>query len=235
MLPLLLLLSLQPVPPPDFEPLYRQALAERERKLGPTASLTLQSKRDLALYLAARGQYSAAAPFVEPALATAATPEAATVLHNWAVALEESDSALAERLYRQALLLRAKALPALDVELATTRLNLAGLLLAKANPAATPLARLALAAFEKQLGPNDTRTGAACGILGALRAIQGDVPGAEQFFRRALAIAEHAHGPQAPETASALENLADLLAQTGRELAARPLLQRAQQIRSRPR
>ena len=55
------------------------------------------------------------------------------------------------------------------------------------------------------------------------------------MFRRALAIAEKAHGPNADETASALENLADLLEQTGRESAARPLLDRAQKIRARTR
>ena len=78
----------------------------------------------------------------------------------------------------------------------------------------------------------DARTGAACGTLGAALATRGDIAEAERMFRRALAIAEKAHGPKAPETASALENLADLLAQTGRELAARPLLDRAQKIRA---
>ena len=52
------------------------------------------------------------------------------------------------------------------------------------------------------------------------------------MFRRALTVAEKAHGPNAIETAGALENLADVLAQTGRELAARPLLERAQKIRA---
>ena len=78
----------------------------------------------------------------------------------------------------------------------------------------------------------DARTGAACGVLGASLAIRGDVAGAERLFRRALAIAEKAHGPETPQTASALENLADLLAQTGRESAARPLLERAEKIRT---
>jgi len=50
--------------------------------------------------------------------------------------------------------------------------------------------------------------------------------------RCALAVAEKAHGPKSLQTAGALENLADLLAQAGRELAARPLLDRAEKIRA---
>src|SRR5206468_3372589 len=127
---------------------------------------------------------------------------------------------------------REKRLPAVDVELATTRLNLAALALGHDATESLKLARAALAAFEKKLGSMDARTGAACGTLGAALATQGDVAEAERMFRRALVVAEKAHGPMTPETASALENLADLLAQTGRELAARPLLDRAQKIRA---
>lgn len=232
-LSLILTLALQSTPsPPDFEPLYRQALEQRQRTLGPDAPKTVESARDLALYLASRGDYARATPYLPQVLATAGTLEAATVLHNWAVTLEERDPALAERLYRRALGLRARHLPALDVELAVTRLNLAGLLLARGDTEARQHAAPALAALEKQLGPMDARTGAASGIMGALLAIGGDIPGAERLFRRALTVAEKAHGSSAPETAAALENLADLLAQTGRELAASPLLQRAKQIRA---
>lgn len=217
---------------PDFEPLYRQALEQREQTLGKDAAKTHESARDLALYLAGRGEYTAAAPYIEQALAMANTAEAATVLHNWAVALEERDPAQGERMYRKALGIREKTLPVADVELATTRLNLAGLVLGRDPSEALKLARAALAVFEKKLGPMDARTGAACGTLGAALATRGDVVEAERMFRRALAVAEKAHGPKAHETAGALENLADLLGQTGRELAARPLLDRAQKIRA---
>ena len=224
--------SAPPAQQPDFEPLYRQALEQRERALGKEAAKTVESARDLALYLAGRGEYEKAAPFLPQALATAGTPAQATVLHNWAVTLGPED---AERLYRKALAIRQKSLPPLDVELATTRLNLAELVLDRDATEAAQLTRAALAAFEKKLGPTDARTGAACGTLGAALATQGDVPGAERMFRRALSIAEKAHGANASETASALENLADLLSQTGRELAARPLSNRAQKIRARAR
>lgn len=217
---------------PDFEYLYRQALEQREQALGKDAHKTRESARDLGLYLAGRGEYARAEAYREEAAALADTPAAATVLHNWAVWLEERDPAQAEQLYRKVLSIRVKTLPALDVELATTRLNLAALVLARGEAEAGKLASAALGVFEKKLPPMDERTGAACGVLGASVAMRGDVAGAERLFRRALTIAEKAHGPQSPQTASALENLADLLAQTGRASAARPLLERAEKIRT---
>jgi tetratricopeptide (TPR) repeat protein len=220
---------------PDFEPLYRQALAQRELTLGKDDLKTRQSARDLGLYLASRGDYANAALYMEDALRLADTPSDATALHNWAVAVEDRNAANAERLYRKALAVRERALPPTDVELAATRLNLAALVLTRDPGETLKLARSALLAFEKQLGPAHERAGVACGTLGAALAIRGNVVEAERMFRRALAIAEKAHGPTGTQTAAALENLGDLLEQTGRASAARPLLDRAQRIRSRSR
>lgn len=209
----------------DFEPLYRQALEQRELQLGKSAVKTVESARDLGLYLAARGEVVRAAPYLNAVLAVSSTLESATVLHNWGVAVD--DPATAEKLYRKALEIRVKGLTAGDVDLATTRLNLAELLMRRGDHgAAAPLAFAALGAFEKR--PFDVRTGMACGLAGALLATRGDVAGAERMFRRALAIAEKSNG----DVASALENLADLLSQTGRESAARQLLDRAGKIRA---
>lgn len=224
--------ALAAAPQPDFEYLYRQALEQRERTLGKDHAKTRESARDLGLYLAARGAYGRAEAYLESAIELADDDRAATALHNWAVTVEERDARLAERMYRKALEIRGKTLHSLDVELATTRLNLASLLISRGEAEAGQLASAALTAFEKKLGPMDVRAGSACGVLGAALATKGDVYSAERMFRRALMIAEKAHGPNAIQTASALENLADLLAQTGRELAARPLLHRAQKIRA---
>lgn len=220
---------------PDFTELYRKAYEDRLRARHPR---TEESAVDLALYLVRRGEYEQAAPFFELVLADGRlrmdAPSAdATVLHNWAAGIEQRTPGKAERLYRRALAIREKLLPGGDIELATTRLNLAGLLIARADgKGAEPLARSALAALERSPSTNEGRTGAACGTLGAALAIRGDVTGAERYFRRALAIAERAHGSQSEETASALENLADLLSQSGRGAAARPLLDRAKRIRA---
>ena len=145
-------------------------------------------------------------------------------MSDWAVALEERDPESAVKLYREALAIRERELAPLNADLATTRMNLAGLLLADGGKQAEALARQALTAFEKTLGPRHERTGVACGTLGAAVATRGDIVLAERLFRRALSI---------KETPEALENLADLLAQTGREAAARPLLERAEAIRAK--
>jgi tetratricopeptide (TPR) repeat protein len=212
----------------DFTELYRKAYEDRLRAKHPK---TEESAVDLALYLAGRGEFGQAAPFFELALAS---PDAdATVLHNWGAGIEQQAPEQAERLYRRALAIREKTLPGGDAELAATRLNLAGLLVARGDgKGAEPLARSALAALERSPRPDNGRIGIACGTLGAALAIRGDVVGAERYFRRALTIAGKAHGPRSEETASALENLADLLTQTGREAAARPLLDRAKRIRA---
>ena len=217
----------------DFEHLYRQALEQRERTLGVRALKTRESARDLGLYLATKGEYAKAGTYADAAIELADSTAGATALHNWAVTLEERDPAVAERMYRKVHEIRVKALPPTDVELATTRLNIATLALARGEAEESRgLASLALAVFDKKLGATDARTGAACGVLGAALATKGDIRRAEQLFRRALTIAEKAHGPKAPQTASALENLADLLEQTGRESAAGPLLDRAKKIRA---
>jgi hypothetical protein len=214
----------------DFTDLYRQAYEERAASLGAKHPKTVESAVDLAQYLAGRAEYTAAAPFL-PLVLASPNPDA-TVLHNWAVAIEQESPREAEQLYHRALAIRAKSDPS-SLDLAMTRLNLAGLLVARGDAAAAPLARSALAAFQKSLGSMHALTGLACGTLGAALAIQGDVAGAENQFRRSLLIAEKVNGPASRETANALENLADLLEQTGRKSAARPLRERAHAIRSR--
>ena len=230
-----LTLTLAAAQQPDFEHLYREALEQRERTLGKDSPKTRESERDLALYLATRGDYARATPHLQAAIELADTPAGATALHNWAVTLEDNNPAVAEKMYRKALAIRAKVLPVSDVETASTRLNLASLLVADKTAEAAQLASTALAVFETKLGPTHERAGAACGVLGAARAVEGNVPAAERLFRRALAIAEKAHGPDSHHTADALENLADLLTQTGRQSAASPLLDRAKNIRLRTR
>jgi tetratricopeptide (TPR) repeat protein len=205
-----ILLALFPAQP-DFSHLYREAYRQRAAINHPK---TAESAADLGLYLASRGNYAEAGPLLPHVLSSSA-PDAG-VLHNWAVHLEEINAGMAEQLYRRALGIRGKALAATDPELATTRLNLANLILQSHTAEAETLARASLVAFVKSLGPMHARTGAATGTLAAALAIKGDVAGAERYFRRALAIVEKAHGPKSPETAAARENLADLLDQTGR-------------------
>ena len=56
---------------------------------------------------------------------------------------------------------------------------------------------------------------------------KGDYAAAEPLYRRALAIAEKTLGPDHPNTAMSLDNLAGLLASKGDYAAAEPLYRRA--------
>lgn len=60
----------------------------------------------------------------------------------------------------------------------------------------------------------------------------GDAPDeAEALLKRALGIAEKAHGPDHPDVASALHGLGEVAAAGGRTLEARTFLERALEIR----
>jgi hypothetical protein len=62
---------------------------------------------------------------------------------------------------------------------------------------------------------------------------QGDLAGARQLHERALAIREKALGPDHPDTAISLGNLAVLLQAQGDLAGARPLHERALAIREK--
>ncbi len=57
--------------------------------------------------------------------------------------------------------------------------------------------------------------------------LQGDLAGARPLYQRALAITEKALGPEHPDTAASLNNLASLLRDQGVLAGARPLVERA--------
>jgi len=69
----------------------------------------------------------------------------------------------------------------------------------------------------------------ASNLADVLRA-KKDYPAARRLYERALAIDEKVHGPNHPEIAVDLRNLAGLLESMGRRDEARPLLERAQRI-----
>ncbi len=68
--------------------------------------------------------------------------------------------------------------------------------------------------------------------LGALYQSQGEYTQAEPLFERSLAILEKALGPDHPNVATSLENLADLYRATKRGSEAEALEQRAAKIRA---
>jgi CHAT domain-containing protein/Tfp pilus assembly protein PilF len=92
---------------------------------------------------------------------------------------------------------------------------------------AIPLAKLALAMWEKLLGKDHPDVAASLNNLAVLYRNQGKYAEAEPLFQRALAIWEKALGKDHPDVASVLNNLAGLYRNQGKYAQAEPLFQRS--------
>jgi len=68
-------------------------------------------------------------------------------------------------------------------------------------------------------------------ILGGLELKRGKLPEAEFLFRRQLAGVQKVHGAEKRETASVLDNLADVLEKAGKPAEAASLREEAKRIR----
>jgi tetratricopeptide (TPR) repeat protein len=216
-------------------PLIQDALAIREKVLGPEHPDTAESLTGLAAVLQAQGDRAAARPLFERALAINEKalgpehPHTATSLGNLASLLSrQGDLARARPLLERALAICEGALGPEHPHTATKLLNLGCLLQQQGDFArALPLLERGLAILEKALGPDHPDTAASLDSLALLLRDQGDFAGARPLFERALAIFEKTLGPEHPNTAESLNNLARLLQDQGDLLAARPLFERA--------
>ena len=216
-------------------PLYRQVLAERERRTGSESADSAISLNDIAKTLARLGQYDAALTFYQRALAIAERvlgAEHATTgirLNN----LAQHYGAMGQYARAEPLLLRAlrvveKTQGAAHPDTATALNNLAALYQAMGLYAkAEPLLLRALAIDEKTQGPDHPDTGDSLNNLAALYQSMGQYAKAEPLLVRALAIAEKAHGPDHPEISIRLNNLAGLYQAMGLYARAEPLYLRA--------
>jgi tetratricopeptide (TPR) repeat protein len=217
------------------EPLYRRALAIREKVLGVQHPSTATSLNNLAALLYYKGDYDGAEPLYRRALAIrekvlgAQHPDTANSLNNLAELLRnKGDYDSAEPLYRRALAIKEKVLGAQHPNTATSLNNLALLLENKGDyDGAEPLYRRALAIREKVLGAQHPDTAKSLNNLAGLLEDKGDYNGAEPLYRRALAIHEKVLGAQHPLTAISLDNLASLLSNKGDYGGAKPLYRRA--------
>jgi tetratricopeptide (TPR) repeat protein len=217
------------------EPLFRRALAIREKALGPEHPHTASSLNNLAELLRFQGKPEEAEPLYRRALAIYEKalgpehPDTATGLNNLAELLRDQGKlSEAEPLYRRALAIREEALGPEHPSTAASLNNLALLLDAQGKPEeAEPLYRRALAMFEKALGPEHPDTATSMNNLASLLEDQEKPKEAELLYRRALAIREKALGPEHPDTANSLNNLALLLAAQGRLAEAEPLYRRS--------
>jgi tetratricopeptide (TPR) repeat protein len=221
------------------EPMYRRALAIREREMGDEQPQTATSLNDLAGLLQDQGNYAEAEPLYRRALAIRERalgtehPDTATSLSDLGVLLDDrGDYAGAETLHLRALAICEKTLGAEHRDTATSLNNLATLLWAKGDYAgAEQLFRRALTIREKVLGPEHPDTAATINDLAWLLRDQGDYVESEALLRRAIAVWEHALGPEHPHTAVSLNNLALVVLAQGDCVEAEALLRRALAIR----
>jgi tetratricopeptide (TPR) repeat protein len=190
---------------------------------------------ELAHHLRAIGDYRAARPYFERALAIRAKqlglehPDTAQSLSSLA-GLLQAQGALAEArpLYERALSILEKQLGPEHPDTALSLNNLALLLKDQgALGEARPLYERALAIYEKQFGPEHPLTTRSLNNLAALLQAQGELSEARLLFERTLAIREKQLGPEHPLLAASLNNLAALLQAQGELSGARPLYERA--------
>ena len=222
----------------EAESIHKQALAIREKTLGPGHPHVAQSLRNLAEVYRAQGRYTEAEALSKRALAI---KEKARWRARASVqgGLWETYMAAGVKAYQQgnypeaekqlgAALKEAEGFGPQDPRLATSLNNLAELYRAQGRYAeAEPLHQRALAIREKALGPEHPAVGVSLSNLAALYSGQGKYADAEPLYKRSLAILEKALGSEHPRVATSLNNLALLYGAQGRYGEAEPLYKRA--------
>jgi tetratricopeptide (TPR) repeat protein len=143
----------------------------------------------------------------------------------------QGDSAGALELQKEALAIREKALGPNHPDVAVNLNSLAALYGSRDDYAsAEPLLQRALAIREQALGADDRYTGQSLNNLALLYAAEGRYADAEPLYQRAVRIFEQ-HTANT-ELATALENYAALLDETGRTNEAAQMETRARTIRA---
>ncbi|MCP4360981.1 MAG: tetratricopeptide repeat protein [Chloroflexi bacterium] len=192
-------------------------------------------------YLQQYGDYAAARPFYERALAIDEKtlgpdhPHTATSLNNLGLLLDSmGEYGEAWPFYERALTIREKQLGTDHPDTANSLNNLGELLrMMGAYKEARPFYERALAIREKQLGPDHPDTATSLNNLGLLLQTMGEYGEARPFYERALAIWEKQLGPDHPDTATSLNNLALLSYHEGDMQEAARLMRRALAIREK--
>ena len=193
------------------------------------------SLNNLAALLDSQGDYAAARPLYEQALAINKEvlgerhPDYASSLNNLAGLLKsQGDYAAARPLLEQALAIRKEVLGEHHPDYATSLNNLAYLLYAQGDyAAARPLFEKALAINKEVLGEHHPDYATSLNNLAGLLKSQGDYAAARPLFEKALAINKEVLGERHPDYASSLSNLGFLLWALRDYAAAAPLLKQA--------
>ena len=219
-------------------PLVKQALALREKTLGPESPYTAQSVNDLALLYDEMADYARAEPLYLRALKIyekTRGPEqedVATILNNLALLYHNTGRyTKAEPLFERSLQIRQKVAGPEHPSTAATLNNLGLLCHEMGNyPKAESYYQRALKIYEKARGAEPKEIAATVNNLAQLYFNLGNYAKAEPLYQRALMMFEKSIGPEQPRTAVALGNLARLYTTIGDFAKAEPLYQRALKI-----
>ncbi|KAJ1337372.1 protein O-GlcNAc transferase [Microdochium nivale] len=219
----------------EAEAMYQQALAGKEKAVGPDHTDTLRTVNNLGNVYKYQGRlaeaeamYQRALAGCEKALGPDHTNTLMTVNNLGILYADQGRLAEAEAMYQRALAGCEKALGPDHTDTLSTVYNL-GILYADQGRLAEAEAmyQRALAGCEKALGPDHTDTLSTVYNLGILYADQGRLAEAEAMYQRALAGCEKALGPDHTDTLSTVYNLGILYADQGRLAEAEAMYQRA--------
>jgi tetratricopeptide (TPR) repeat protein/CHAT domain-containing protein len=219
----------------EAEPLYKRALALREKAFGPDHPEVGQALNNLAELYRAQGRFAEAEPLYKRALAIDEKalgpnhPDVGTDLNNVALLYDaQGRFADAEPLFKRALAIREKALGPYHPDVGQALNNLAEAYRVHGRYAeAEPLYQRALAIDEKALGPDHPDVGIDLNNLAALYKDQGRYAEAEPLYQRALAMMVKTLGPDHPNVGQVINNLALLYRTQGRYDEAELLYQHA--------
>ena len=221
------------------EPIYRHALAIRERHLGPEhpdTGTTVHNlailQRDIGNFVEAEQLYRRALTIRERHLGPEHSYTANTYSNLANLYLAQRRYREAEPLYRRALTIREHHFdphhPDSDDQLHT----LANCCVTQGRyKEAELLYQRILAIREQRLGPLHYRTANILNNLAVLYLSQGRYAEAEPLYRRVLVMREQQFGPTHPHTATSLYNLATLERDKGNFVEAERLYQRVVAIR----
>jgi tetratricopeptide (TPR) repeat protein len=208
----------------EAEPLFRAAVATRERVHGRGETRTAISLGNLALLLQETGRVQEAEALYREVIATEEKtlghehPDLARSLNNLANLLRETGRpAEAEPLLREAIRIKEVTLGRADPSLATSLNNLANVLRTMDRAAeAEPLYREAIAIEEKALGPAHPNVATLQHNLAVVLRDAGRHDEAEPLLRGAVNAWSAALGPEHALLARGWRNLAVLLLATSR-------------------
>ena len=222
----------------EAEPLYKRALAIREKQLGPDHPNVAASLNNLAMLYRHQGRYAEAEPLYKRTLSIVEKqldpehPNVAASLNNLAELYRYQDRvAEAEPLYKRSLSILEKQLGPGHPSVAISLNNLALLYQRQGRYAeAEPLYQRSLDIQEKQFGAKHPLVAIGLNNLAELNQQKGRYAEAEPLYKRSLAILEKQLGPEHPSVAIGLNNLATLFREQGRYAEAEPLYKRSLSI-----